>query len=77
MAQITENLELLAEIDAHCAANGLTRSEFGTKALGDPSFVFDLEKGRDPRGRTIRRVKEFIAAGAFAEPRATTDDGGL
>jgi hypothetical protein len=75
MAQIAENPELLAEIDAHCAAAGITRSEFGMRALGDPSFVFDLEKGRDPRGRTIRRVKEFIATGIGWDARAATDDG--
>lgn len=36
-------------------------SAFGTAALNDPSFVFGLEHGRDPRLGTINRVRAYIA----------------
>lgn len=52
--------DLLAEIDAYCAASGLTRSKFGTDALNDPRFVFDLEAGRECRRATIQRALEFM-----------------
>ena len=28
--------------------------------MGDPRFVFDLRNGREPRQRTIERIREFL-----------------
>ena len=28
--------------------------------MGDPRFVFDLRAGREPRARTIRRVRAYL-----------------
>lgn len=51
---------LLDAIEAFCAETGMSRSDFGEKAVRDPNFVFDLERGRDPRRPTIARVKAFM-----------------
>ena len=54
--------ELLAEIEACCAEREIALSDFGKIVLGDPNFVFDLRNGRDPRTRTVRKVRAFIAS---------------
>ena len=53
--------DLLAEIEAFCARTGMTRTAFGMEALGDPSFVGTLAKGRDLRLSTVARVRAFMA----------------
>ena len=30
--------------------------------MGDPRFVFDLRNGREPRARTVDRVRLFLEA---------------
>jgi hypothetical protein len=54
--------DLLAEIEAHCAATGQSETAFSHLATGDMSFVADLRKGRECRFKTLRRVREYIAA---------------
>ena len=44
----------LAEIEAFLANSATDATALGKLALGDPSFVFDLRKGRSPSTRTIR-----------------------
>lgn len=55
--------QLLAEIAAYCEATGMSRSAFGACAMNDPSFVSDLEAGRECRQRTITRVRRFMESG--------------
>ncbi len=50
----------LAEIEAHLARAGIDPTSFGKQALADPSFVFDLRKGRSPSARTMDKVRSFI-----------------
>lgn len=40
---------------------GMTPTRFGRESIGDPSFVFQLRQGRDPRPATAGRVERFIA----------------
>lgn len=56
------HIDLLAVIEAHCAASGMSKSGFGASAVGDPRFVDDLRSGREPRRKTVNRVLEFIAS---------------
>ena len=35
-------------------------ARFGREAMGDPRFVFDLRNGREPRPRTVERVRAFL-----------------
>jgi len=40
--------------------NDTAPTRFGRDAVGDPRFVFDLRNGRDPRPRTIARVRAYL-----------------
>jgi hypothetical protein len=55
---------LLKEVEKYLRQNGTAPTRFGRDAVGDPRFVFDLRNGRDPRPRTIARVRAFLEAGA-------------
>lgn len=56
----THHPDLLAEINAHCADTGTSKSAFGVAAVGDPRFVFDLETGRELRRKTMLRVRAYL-----------------
>ena len=51
---------ILAEIEAFIVANNVTPSVFGTSAVNDPCFVFDLRAGREPRRATLQKVVAFM-----------------
>jgi hypothetical protein len=38
-------------------------ARFGREVMGDPRFVFDLRRGREPRPGTIIRILAFLEAG--------------
>ena len=50
----------LAEIEAFLANSATDATALGKLALADPSFVFDLRKGRSPSTRTIEKLRSFI-----------------
>lgn len=35
-------------------------TRFGKLAAGDPNFIIDLRKGREPRFSTTQRVRQFM-----------------
>ena len=47
-------------IAAFVERRGMTRTGFGTAALGDPSFLAELGRGRSPRLDTADRVLAFM-----------------
>ena len=51
---------LLALIEKHLALTDCTETKFGVDALGDPNFVKDLRAGREPRRKTVQKVRDFI-----------------
>ncbi|HYF40910.1 MAG TPA: hypothetical protein VEA35_00555 [Ramlibacter sp.] len=53
---------LLARIEAHIAATGAAPSKVGVDIAGDPNFVFNLRKGREPRSATLRKASEKLDA---------------
>lgn len=53
---------LLKRIERYLRRSGTPATKFGREALGDPRFVFDLRKGREPRGTTEARVASYIEA---------------
>jgi sulfate adenylyltransferase subunit 2 len=70
----------LSEIERFLASAGLEPTALGKQALGDPSFVFDLRKGRSPSTRTMDKVRGWIAqqqAPAAAKVSANTSERGL
>jgi len=64
----------LSEIERFLANAGLEPTTLGKHALGDPSFVFDLRKGRSPSTRTINKVRGWMQQhmGSTAPAPATT-----
>jgi len=56
-------VHLLREIEKFLRRSHTAPTRFGREALGDPRFVFDLRRGREPRPRTIKRVRDFLEAG--------------
>ena len=55
-------MHLLREVEKFLRRSDIAPTRFGKDAVGDPRFVFDLRKGRDPRPRTIQRVLAFLDA---------------
>ncbi|GGE91664.1 MULTISPECIES: hypothetical protein [Sphingomonas] len=55
-------MHLLSTIERHLRRTGLPPTRFGREAVGDPRFVTDLRRGREPRPRTIARVVAYLAA---------------
>ena len=52
---------LLRDVENFLKAESISAARFGRDAVGDPRFVFDLRRGREPRQRTIDRVRDFLA----------------
>jgi len=54
---------LLREVEKFLRRSDIAPTRFGREAVGDPRFVFDLRKGREPRAATVRRVQAFLELG--------------
>jgi sulfate adenylyltransferase subunit 2 len=50
----------LSEIERFLVNTGREPTSLGKQALGDPSFVFDLRKGRSPSTRTMNKVRGWM-----------------
>jgi sulfate adenylyltransferase subunit 2 len=66
MSQTTE--KFIKEIKIFLSETGMEPTAFGKQALGDPNFVFDLDKGRAPSSRTMDKVRDFMVANAVRAP---------
>ncbi len=51
---------LLPRIERYLKSTRTPPARFGRQAIGDPSFVFDLRDGRDPREQTVARVTAYL-----------------
>ena len=71
----------LLEIEAWLRVTRTKAHRFGRQALGDPSFVLRLERGRSPTLGTVDRVRAFMAANARTTDReavrAALEEGSL
>ncbi len=56
-------MHLLREVEKFLSATKTSAARFGRDAMGDPRFVFDLRKGREPRRATVSRVRAYLEAG--------------
>jgi hypothetical protein len=54
-------MSLLVQVERHLRSRNLAPSRFGREVAGDPRFVFDLRRGREPRPATADRVRAYIA----------------
>ncbi len=50
----------LSAIEAHLQRTGTKPTEFGRAAVGDPSLVLGLRRGRSPRLATVDRVLAYM-----------------
>lgn len=66
--------EFLATVERHLADSGEYAANFGTRAVGDPSFVFDLRKGRTVNLDIVERVSAAIADPTYRH-RKKSDSG--
>ncbi len=57
-------MHLLREVEKFLSATKISAARFGRDAMGDPRFVFDLRKGREPRLGTVSRVRAYLDAGS-------------
>ena len=48
--------QLLDAIDAHMERHGMSPTRFGRKTMKDPTFVFRMKKGRNPRLDTVDKL---------------------
>ncbi len=53
-------MHLLREVEKFLRHSRTAPTRFGREAVGDPRFVFDLRRGREPRPRTVARVVAFL-----------------
>ena len=53
-------MHLHRRIEIYLRRSGTTATRFGREVLGDPRFVFDLRKGREPRSPTAARVSSWL-----------------
>ena len=69
----------LREIEAFLEVTGIKPHVLGEQALGDPSFVLRLERGRSPTLGTVDKVGAWMADNASAAEleavRAAVEDG--
>jgi hypothetical protein len=64
-------MSLLLIVERHLRRSAKAPSRFGRDVAGDPRFVFDLRRGREPRAATSQKVLAFIATSeADANERA-------
>jgi len=53
-------MSLLTIVERHLRRVEVTPSRFGRDVAGDPRFVFDLRRGREPRPATEAKVRAFM-----------------
>lgn len=53
-------MHLLREVEKFLRTTNVAPARFGRQAMGDPRFVFDLRRGREPRPRTVARIRRFL-----------------
>jgi hypothetical protein len=55
-------------VESFLEASGFKPTEFGRQAVGDPSFVLSLRRGRSPTLATADKVLAFITEREAASP---------
>lgn len=53
--------EFISEIDKYLAKHEMNPTDFGRSFANDPSFVFRLKEGREPRISTMDRVRKKMS----------------
>lgn len=53
--------KLISEIERFLAKHDMAPTRFGSLVMADPSFVSDLQHGRDIKTSTVEKVRAFMA----------------
>jgi hypothetical protein len=53
-------VHLLRDVEKYLKSSNIPAARFGREAMRDPRFVFDLRNGREPRQRTVERVRAYL-----------------
>ena len=56
----TSTVHLLRDVELYLRKSNMPPARFGRDVMKDPRFVFDLRRGREPRQRTIERVRAYL-----------------
>lgn len=56
-------MHLLREVEKFLRDSKVPAASFGREVMRDPRFVFDLRNGREPRSRTVDRVRAYLESG--------------
>lgn len=51
---------ILGEVEDFLRRTGVTATQFGEEALGDPGLVRQLREGRDPRSKTVAIIRRYM-----------------
>jgi tRNA-dihydrouridine synthase len=54
---------LLRDVEKHLRRTGMAPSTFGRLAMRDPSLVRTLRNGREPRAKTVARIRALLTLG--------------
>ena len=60
-ANMSTQQKLISEIERFLAKHDMAPTRFGSLVMADPSFVFDLQHGRDIKTSTVEKVRAFMA----------------
>jgi 2,4-dienoyl-CoA reductase-like NADH-dependent reductase (Old Yellow Enzyme family) len=55
-------VQILRDVEKFLKNSSMPAAKFGREAVKDPRFVFDLRKGREPRARTVARIRAYLEA---------------
>lgn len=55
-----EDMHLLWRIERYLRRSATSPARFGRDAMGDPRFVFDLRRGREPKPATAARAAAWL-----------------
>ena len=58
-----QDVYLLRDVERFLNKSKQSPARFGREVMGDPRFVFDLRRGREPREQTERRVRTYLEHG--------------
>ncbi|CAA9497114.1 MAG: hypothetical protein AVDCRST_MAG31-140 [uncultured Sphingomonas sp.] len=50
----------MRDVENYLEIKKISAARFGREVMRDPRFVFDLRAGREPRARTVCRVRAFL-----------------
>lgn len=70
---MSETDQFLDDILQFLKRTGMSESSFGVEAMGDPSFIAKLRKGRSVRLKTAEDVRNFMRDYRPRQKKATSE----